>query len=148
MRFAVVGYSQVDTWWFDRLIAMGMWLERAKRKTSYARLRGTGGKDSKAVEMHNVVFGGPNPDHIDGDGLNNQESNLHPATNSQQMANRSLGKNSTSGEPGVCKNHNSWRVQVKKNRKVVFCKNFKSFDEAVQVARKKRREIHGEFVRQ
>jgi hypothetical protein len=39
-------------------------------------------------------------------------------------------------------------VQVRKNKQTEFYQLFTSKDEAIAVARAKRKEIHGEFVRQ
>ena len=46
-------------------------------------LPGPGGK-FVFVFMHTLVTDFPKPDHIDGNGLNNQRSNLRPATAGQQ----------------------------------------------------------------
>jgi hypothetical protein len=140
----MVGYSKVDDWWYDRLVAMGMWLDdRGKGGLRYARLQGSG------LKMQHVVLG-KWADHKNGNGLDNQESNLRPATRSQQAANHRTSRNSTSGEPGVSwsKRNKKWYVQVMKDKKLVFQKYFTDFDEAVKVVRAKRKEIHGEFVRE
>jgi len=48
-------------------------------------------------------------DHVDCVGLNNRWSNLREATHSQNSANKSIGRNNTSGEKGV-----SWRTDLGK----------------------------------
>jgi hypothetical protein len=144
MRFQVVGWAKVDDYWFDRLAAMGMWLEvRRNSGLRYARLQG-----AENLYLHQVI-GGKNWDHRDGDGMNNQEENLRQATVSQQGANHKLNRDSTSGESGVSwdKNRQKWKVRVKQDRKVVFNKYFADKDEAIVCARAKRKELHGEFVR-
>lgn len=147
MGYDLVGYAKVDDWWYDRLMAMGLWLEeKGHRGVRYARLSGKDG--GRPIKMHQVI-GGKGWDHRDGDGLNNQESNLRPASSSDQTANQGLRKDSITGEPGVTFNKafGKWLVKIVRNRKRVFYKSFSSFSEAVAVAREKRREIHGEFVR-
>jgi len=146
--FQVVDYALVDDHWFDRLTVMGMWMLWNNKKTGlqYAWLQGTVPK----VFMHQVVFGNKWPDHKDGNGLNNQESNLRPATRSQQAANRKLRRTSTSGEPGVSWHggNRKWLVYVKQHGKRVFSKYFSDKGEAIRVAREQRVLFHGEFVRQ
>jgi hypothetical protein len=147
-RFAVVAFSKVDDWWYDRLIAMGLWLEKRVKYTSYARLQGTGGRGrSKEVFMHQVVAGFDAPDHVNGDGLDNREEDLRKASRSDQAANRRVQRDSTSGEPGVSWNGSGWSVRVYRDGKCVVYKTFRTKQEAVDVARQKRLEIHGDFVR-
>lgn len=145
-KFAVVAYALVDDWWYDRLVAMGTWMfhDKYDKRTGYAWLAGT----CPMLKMHWLV-GGKGWDYRDGDGLNNQESNLRPADRSQQAANKIADRDSSSGERGVTwlKTKAKWYVQVKKNKKYVFRAYFDSEEEAVRVARQKRKEIHGEFVR-
>lgn len=129
-------------------MAMGRWMYRKNLSgTEYARLQETG-VSTKNLFMHQVV-GGKGWDHKDGNGLNNQESNLRPATRSQQAVNQRLNRNSISGEPGVSRDSNYWRVTIYKDRRKVFRRSFKDKDEAIRVAREKRKEIHGpEWVRE
>jgi hypothetical protein len=144
LQFKVVGFTKVDDWWYARLIAMGRWMEVRKRDRLYVCLQGV----NPRLYLHQVV-GGKGWDHKDGDGLNNQESNLRSATRGQQTVNQRIHRDSTSGEPGVTFHQQTgkWRVQVKKDKKLVFYKVVDTKAEAIALARQKRREIHGEFVR-
>lgn len=88
-------------------------------------------------------------DHIDGDTSNNSIDNLRLATKRQNQHNRRVS--STEVKPnGLPKGVSMWRgwyrVQIRANDKR-YSKNFKTLDEAVEWAKEKRRELHGEFYR-
>ena len=70
------------------------------------------GKLYKAHRLIYLMHHGELPqflDHIDGNPLNNQLSNLRPANKSQNGFNRKMNSNSTSGHKGV-----SWDKQSRK----------------------------------
>lgn len=82
------------------------WYAKRHRRTFYAvrNIRiypGYGGQ--RCLWMHRVILGDIKPplqtDHIDGDGLNNQRSNLRIVTNRENMQNLHISK--TSRFPGV-----------------------------------------------
>lgn len=58
--------------------------------TFYARRNSTKNESEKrkTIRMHNQITGFKMLDHIDGNGLNNQKSNLRECTHSQNMSNR------------------------------------------------------------
>jgi hypothetical protein len=58
------------------------------------------------AERNGLPIGGEEVDHWDGDGLNNQQSNLRPATHRQNAANQKRRRDNTSGYKGV-----SWHRQ-------------------------------------
>lgn len=74
--------------------------------------------DGKNIEMHNLIMRPPaglEVDHIDGNTINNQRSNLRCCTHAQNLANRRKQKNGkTSQYKGVslAKNDNKWRVML------------------------------------
>lgn len=68
-------------------------------------------------------------DHIDGNGLNNQRSNLRIATHLQNQRNRQhMNKNNSSGYRGVtwCKGAGRWMAQLSLNYKHVHLGLFDS----------------------
>lgn len=87
-------------------------------------------------------------DHIDHNGLNNQKNNLRRSNCSQNAANRSSVKNSTSKYLGVSKktNSNYWRAKLQSNGKDVHIGCFADEKQAAIAYNIKAREIHGEFA--
>ena len=73
------------------------------------------GNSHRNLTLHRLILGLPPRlpyvDHIDGNGLNNQKSNLRICTAAQNQYNRLLQKNNTSGFKGV-----SWFPASKKWR--------------------------------
>ena len=107
---------------------------------------------SRIVFMHQLI-GGVGYDHKDLDGLNNQCSNLRPATHSQNMANRKSKRVSSTGYRGVYMNTRAYRktkkpyeVQIRFDKKI---KSFGYFSDVKEAARVYNREIvrlFGEFA--
>jgi hypothetical protein len=110
-----------------------------------------GGK-KKLVLMHRVILNTPSglvTDHKDGNGLNNQTVNLRQATVSQNAANISAHKNSTSKYLGIYwdKNRSKWFATIRKNKKDTFLGRFKEEKDAALAYNKAASELHGEFAR-
>lgn len=71
----------------------------------------------KAIALHNYIMDPlkrETVDHINGDTLDNRKSNLRVVTRSENMQNRKISINNTSGFPGVTfnKRRNKWFVQL------------------------------------
>lgn len=104
------------------------------------------------ILMHRVLLN-PEPrhvtDHKDGNGLNNQRSNLRQATVSQNAANISSHKNSTSKYLGIYwdKNRGRWFATIRKNKVDRFLGRFKDEKDAALAYNKAAMELHGEFAR-
>lgn len=99
--------------------------------------------------MHKMITNFKMTDHIDGNGFNNQKTNLRFATPSQNMCNRGLQKNSTSGFKGVSFNRNigKYRAYIKINGHQKHIGYFSDIEKAAAAYNKKALELHGEFAR-
>jgi hypothetical protein len=88
-------------------------------------------------------------DHKDGNGLNNQRSNLRICTNGQNKQNGTVYKNSKTGFRGVTyrKDLNKFRSKISFNGKEIHLGYFDTALEAAQVRDRKALELHGEFAR-
>jgi hypothetical protein len=85
------------------------------------------------VRMHRLLTGWPLTDHADRNGLNNQRSNLRPATSSESMANRPLFSNNQSGFKGVYRiGSDRWRAQIRVDRKLRHLGYFRTAEEAAR----------------
>ena len=103
----------------------------------YARRFDGGRKKQSCIYMHRVIINTPNnllTDHINGNKLDNRKSNLRVCNNSQNVANRSLMRNNTSGLVGVSytnKNKtNPWVAKIKIDNKRIHIGYFRSKKEA------------------
>lgn len=72
-------------------------------------------------------------DHINRDGCDNRLENLRLVTQKQNSENRSLGKNNTSGHPGVswCIKSCKWRARITVNYKGLHIGYFASLQDAI-----------------
>jgi len=142
-------YSLVDDEDYEKLNQQ-KWSCRA---IANSELRYGGGRmGHKSVLLHRVIMGDPpgTVDHIDGNGLNNQKSNLRVCTLKQNLQNRRLSKNNHSGYKGVCwdKDAKLWRAQINTPSEkggyigLFFCliKAAKAYDKAAK-------KLYGEFAR-
>jgi len=111
----------------------------------------------KLVLMHRVINETPEgsvTDHKDGNGLNNQRSNLRTATQLQNMMNRAPKKGGTSVHKGVwfdgsvgTRNKNQWRSAIRLNGKLKYLGRFATEDEAGAAYQEASRHHFGEFHR-
>jgi len=107
----------------------------------------------KMVWMHRFVLGIENQeievDHKDGNGLNNQRSNLRNATTAQNRHNSLTPIDNTSGFKGVSwnKRHKRWTAYITAFGKRRFLGQFRDKEEAIQVRAKAEIELFGEFAR-
>lgn len=87
-------------------------------------------------------------DHKDGNGLNNQKSNLRICSHPQNMMNRKPNKNGVSRYKGVYydKDAKRWRAGVALNNRTYSVGRFKTEIEAAMAYNKKALELYGEFA--
>lgn len=96
---------------------------------------------------HGPIPEGIEIDHRNGNRDCNYIWNLRLATRNQNMHNRKLNSNNTSGIKGVSwhKRDRYWVARVAINGKT-YRKHFKCKDQAVEWIQNKRKELHGKFT--
>jgi hypothetical protein len=87
-------------------------------------------------------------DHINNDAGDNRIENLRAASRSQNGYNSKLASNNKSGYKGVSwlKENKKWRASITFNKKTIYLGRFDNVEEAAEVVRKAREELHGEFA--
>lgn len=88
-------------------------------------------------------------DHIDGNRSNDDIKNLRAATRAENNKNVKKRKDNTSGHKGVSfkKKLGKYQVLVQVDGKNLYFGVYSDLEEAAEVARKAREELHGEFAR-
>lgn len=116
------------------------------RGTSYAVRRGP---EQTKIYMHKLIVNKPGfyTDHIDGNGLNNQRSNLRYATNQQNQANTSKQINNKTGYKGVYASRNKWRARLHILRKGIDGGTYDTKEEAAIAYNRLAIKHFGEFAR-
>lgn len=114
----------------------------------YVRGRFDGGQPL----LHRLIMDFPEEmqvDHIDGDKLNNQKSNLRVCTNGQNQMNGGAYRNSSSKFRGVSweKAQGKWRADIQANKKTKHLGVFESERDAAKAYNEAAKELHGEFAR-
>ena len=109
------------------------------------------------IKMHRMLAAampGDEVDHKDGNGLNNQRSNLRLCTRSQNVANCEARSNKRySNYKGVSAAWNKkktkmyWIAQCRKDYKLHHIGCFPTEEDAARAYNKKARELHGEFAK-
>ena len=98
-------------------------------------IRVYGWVDGKSVTLSNLLLNpqkGMEVDHINGNPLDNRRENLRVCTHAENMFNKKIYKNNSSGIKGIYFDNrkNRWCAQLIKNNKKVFRKTYKSKTEA------------------
>lgn len=145
-------YAIVDDEDFEKL-NHHKWCATKKGNTYYVRRGGNPRKGIKQIMMHREIMDNPmglEIDHIDGNGLNNQRSNLRICTHRQNLWNsRPYNKNTSSTLKGVhwCKARKRWIARVCINGKSTYIGSFLSEDEAGIARDRVARDLCGDFAR-
>jgi hypothetical protein len=130
--------SVKDYCWFVHEDATGY-------KSLVAKIPGT----DKHIKMTKLL-GYQYHDHINRNALDNRKSNLRPATDSENMRNRSLFSNNTSGVTGVWQRSDNqrWHAEVKINKRAIFLGDFVNKEDAIKARLQAEADYYGEFAPQ
>jgi hypothetical protein len=118
---------------------------------AYTRIS-KGVRHAKDIRMHRLIMGEPEGmevDHANNDCLDNRRSNLRVATHWQNLANRPLQRNNTSGYRGVTwSNQNKkWYAQIYVNSKTISLGFYDDIKDAARAYNTAATERYGEFAR-
>lgn len=147
------GIAMVDDEDFERMSKGKWYAEKSGNKFYAMRYFYNYEKNRKDhVRMHRELMNLTDPkkvvDHIDGNGLNNQKSNIRICTQAQNRFNSNKRKGNKTGYIGVSLfNNKVFRARILLNGKEHHLGYFKDAKEAALVRDKKCRELHGEFAK-
>lgn len=142
----------VDDEDFHAVQKAGPWHARVGTSVTYARHShwDSAAQRARHVELHTFPTGWPLVDHINGNGLDNQRSNLRPATTAQNCHNMRAHRDSQTGFKGVestARIAHPWRARITVDGKR---HNLGAFETAVEAARAYDRAaiaMNGEYAR-
>ncbi len=109
----------------------------------------TNSTEGRTIYLHRLIMNaapGEEVDHIDGNGLNNQRSNLRKCSHAQNLRKAHVSRPAASGYRGVYLHGPSWRVRVNIGGKQRSFGIFKSKEDAARVYDNEMRKLFGEFA--
>lgn len=139
---------QIDDEDFERISKFKLYIS-ISGKTQY--VRGYGNK--KQFRLHRLILNITDPkisvDHIDGNGLNNQKSNLRACSHKQNSRNKRLNRNTSTGYKGVslAKRKNKFRAYIKTESRQLHLGHFNTAEEAAKAYNIKALELFGEYAK-
>lgn len=137
---------------YDIIMSSTSWVLHPRKDTFYAYCQLSRKVGRKKIYMHRLIMGfpeGKDIDHKDGNGLNNQRSNLRIATRSQNISNQTRTFKNKSGFKGVYldKKNNTYMVFLQVNSKIIRKSGFKTALEAAKKYNQLATIHHGEFAK-
>lgn len=108
-----------------------------------------GKRKTKLVLMHRELCPsvGMTVDHINLNPLDNRKENLRVATHGQNMFNKPLRRDSSSGVKGVQRHGNKWRSTIGFGGKKLRLGSFDNIQDAVNAYNQAALKHHGEFAK-
>ncbi|TGA95627.1 hypothetical protein E4665_17800 [Sporolactobacillus shoreae] len=105
----------------------------------------------KVVKMHRLILKCSDDkvvDHINGNRLDNRLKNLRICSAKNNSRNKGVGKNNSSGVPGVSKTPNGkWRARIMVDRKEIALGRYEDFEKAVQARKQAEIKYFGKYGR-
>lgn len=145
--------AMVDDWNYEWLSQFKWCLSSRRYAVRSVCLKDLSGRrTTKTIHMHRLILGTPDgkeTDHINGDKLDNQISNLRIASRSENMFNQRARADSRSGVKGVwwLTRYKAWESQIKTNGKVTHLGRFKNISDAIDARNAATVKYHGDFAR-
>lgn len=146
------GYSTVIDPVDSDLVNYKWCVQLGANNKAYAKRR----VKNKVQFLHHVIFErtfnrllskGEEVDHIDGDSLNNQRTNLRPSTHQQNLINTKLRSDNKSGYKGVTACLKRWKANIRIGGKQVHLGVFATPEEAYAAYCIAAKQHFGEFAR-
>lgn len=144
-------FAIVDDHWFDYLNQWKWHANWDESTQGYYAVRWEGsGKYKKLIRMHRVIMKTPDGmecDHIHHITLDNREDQLRNVTKSQNMMNKRLHKNNSTGVRGVSMRpeNRKYRAILTFQGKNVLNKTFTNFEDAVVARKEAEKKYHSEY---
>lgn len=107
-------------------------------------------RHNTSVLLHRLVVNADNDklvDHKNHNTFDNRKSNLRIVDKSQNMMNRRIAKNNTSGVTGITwrKDTNKWRVRIQANNKSINIGSYDTIEDAIEARNKAEEKYFGEY---
>lgn len=124
------------------------WCAHKEGNTFYAVRNYKNGSKHGMIKMHTQITGYAMTDHIDGDGLNNDDGNMRECTKSENAMNSKKRIDNTSGYRGVSldKPSGKWKSYIVINNKYNHLGYFLTAEESARAYNKAAVELFGEFA--
>lgn len=124
--------------------------DRPDKKYMITKIAGQHYCVHKLIYLYHHGYMPEQVDHINRNSLDNRVENMRAATGAQNMANRSVFKNNTSGVKGVSwhSGHKKWSAYVNvagKRKHLGYCDDIAQAAKLVQAARD---QLHGDYAAQ
>lgn len=143
-------FAIVDDEDFEQLIRYN-WCAIKKGNTLYACRSDVENGGKKNVFLHRAILGITDKkqyvDHKDGNGLNNQRSNIRVCTPAQNSQNKKKDANSLCGFKGVHVHRNKFRAMLRDNGKAIHIGVFNTAESAAKAYDETAKKHFGEFAR-
>ena len=103
----------------------------------------------KQIALHKLLVSFEIVDHIDRNVLNNRKENLRDCSNAENLRNKGLQSNNTSGFKGVYwnKNRNKFQAQIKYNGKNFYLGLYDTLKEGAAAYDRAAVELYGDFAK-